>query len=152
LPYGRGGSPIQNLIIRGFTKAPLCVLKMTDVLDGGGIYASVEIELIGNVAEIFSRMASIVEELIVLICKTEPSPKEQIGEAVYFKRLTIDDNELLPIYSQKEMYDRIRMVDGLDYPRAYIKFGNLKLEFTEANFKEDENSLTAKVKVVDNVS
>ena len=33
LPYGRGGSPIQNLILEGFNKAPVCAIKMTSELD-----------------------------------------------------------------------------------------------------------------------
>ena len=32
LPYGRGGSPIQNLILKGLTSSPVCALKMTDIL------------------------------------------------------------------------------------------------------------------------
>ena len=38
LPYGRGGSPIQNLILNGFKEAPVCALKMTEGLDSGPIY------------------------------------------------------------------------------------------------------------------
>ena len=39
LPYGRGGSPIQNLIVRGhISPAPVCALKMVSGLDEGPIY------------------------------------------------------------------------------------------------------------------
>ena len=38
LPYGRGGSPIQNLILNGFKESPVCALRMTDELDAGPIY------------------------------------------------------------------------------------------------------------------
>ena len=30
LPYGRGGSPIQNLILKGFKKSPVCAIKMEE--------------------------------------------------------------------------------------------------------------------------
>ena len=43
LPYGRGGSPIQNLILRGFDEAPVCALKMTGDLDVGPIYTKRDI-------------------------------------------------------------------------------------------------------------
>ena len=33
LPYGRGGSPIQNLILNGYEYTPVCALKMTSDLD-----------------------------------------------------------------------------------------------------------------------
>ena len=39
LPYGRGGSPIQNLILENFSSSPVCALKMTSELDAGPIYA-----------------------------------------------------------------------------------------------------------------
>ena len=35
LPYGRGGSPIQNLILNGYEYSPVCALKMTSELDSG---------------------------------------------------------------------------------------------------------------------
>ena len=49
LPYGRGGSPIQNLILNGFKKSPVCALKMTNELDAGPIYKKFEISLEGSV-------------------------------------------------------------------------------------------------------
>jgi len=35
VPYGRGGSPLQNLIIRGHEKTKLTALRMTDEFDAG---------------------------------------------------------------------------------------------------------------------
>ena len=149
LPYGRGGSPIQNLILKGLKNSPVCALKMTDILDGGPIYDSFEVSLDGTISEIFSRIATCVEKLIVLICQNNPHPIEQNGEVVAFKRLSNSDNELLSKHSIKELYDRIRMVDGLDYPRAFINYGNHKIEFSEAYL--DGNHLLAKIKIVSKI-
>jgi methionyl-tRNA formyltransferase len=149
LPYGRGGSPIQNLIIKGLKNSPVCALKMTDILDGGPIYDSIEVSLDGTISEIFSRIAACIEKLIVLICQNNPHPIEQNGEVVAFKRLSNSDNELLSNHSIKELYDRIRMVDGLDYPRAFINYGNHKIEFSEACI--DGNHLLAKVKIISKI-
>ena len=149
LPYGRGGSPIQNLILKGLKKSPVCALKMTDIIDGGPIYDSFEISLDGTISEIFSRIAVCVEKLIVLICQNNLHPIEQNGEVVAFKRLSNSDNELHSNYSIKELYDRIRMVDGLDYPRAFINYGNHKIEFSEACL--DGNHLLAKVKIISKI-
>ena len=38
VPYGRGGSPIQNLIIRNHKKTKITALKMTDKIDAGWRY------------------------------------------------------------------------------------------------------------------
>lgn len=145
LPYGRGGSPIQNLILNGFENAPVCALKMTEVLDGGPIYDSLDVSLKGTVADIFTRIAFCVEKLIVSLCQNTPPPIEQTGKTVVFKRLSINDNELLSSYSVNELYDRIRMVDGLDYPRGYIYFGDYRIEFTEAKIENNELFASAKI-------
>ncbi len=145
LPFGRGGSPIQNLILRDVEKTPVCALRMTEILDGGPIYDSIEVTLDGTITEIFSRIAVCVEKLIIKICKENIEPKEQSGAVVSFNRLTYADNELKSEYSIKELYDRIRMVDGLDYQPAYLNFGKNKIEFTEAHY--DKNCLIAKIKV-----
>lgn len=148
LPYGRGGSPIQNLILKGFKKSPVCAIKMTGVLDGGPVYDSIEVSLEGTIFDIFSRIADCVEKLIVSICKNNPSPIEQHGDVVTFKRLSISDNELLSTHSINDLYDRIRMVDGLDYPKAYINYGDYKIEFSEATVEGDD--LFAKARIIKN--
>ena len=57
LPYGRGGSPIQNLIKRGFTSSPVCALKMAGGIDDGPIYDKEEISLkiLGKPLQAFDR-------------------------------------------------------------------------------------------------
>ena len=48
-----------------------------------------------------------------------------------------------------ELYNRIRMVDGEGYKKAYITFGDHKIEFSEA--KIVENNLFAKIRLVKDV-
>jgi methionyl-tRNA formyltransferase len=138
LPFGRGGSPIQNLILRNIEKTSLCALKMTEILDGGPIYDAIEVTLDGTITEIFSKIAACVEKLIVKICKENIEPQEQIGPIVTFNRLTYADNELKSEYSIKELYDRIRMVDGEGYKNAYINFGHYKIDLTESQIQNNE--------------
>lgn len=145
LPFGRGGSPIQNLILRDIEKTPVCALRMTEILDGGPIYDSIEVTLDGTITEIFSKIAVCVEKLIIRICQENIEPKKQNGFVFTFNRLTYADNELISEYTIKQLYDRIRMVDGLDYQRAYINFGKNKIEFTDAHL--DQNCLIAKIKL-----
>jgi methionyl-tRNA formyltransferase len=148
LPYGRGGSPIQNLIIRGLKTSPVCALKMTDVFDGGPIYDKKEVSLDGTINEIFSRIAKCVEELILNICNLNPVPIPQEGEVVSFQRLSYADNQLVEECSLRELYDRIRMVDGEGYKRAYISFGDYRIEFSDARLVNDE--LLAKIRMFRN--
>lgn len=144
LPYGRGGSPIQNMIIRNIKKSPVCAIRMTEIIDGGPIYESKNISLKGTISEIFFRIAKVIEQIIIRICKNNPKPTAQKGDIILFNRLKNTDNELLFTYSLKEIYNRIRMVDGEGYQKAYISFGDYRLDFSESYMANNE--LYAKVK------
>jgi methionyl-tRNA formyltransferase len=148
LPYGRGGSPIQNLIIRGFKKSPICALRMNQDIDSGPIYTKREICLDGDLRDIFKRMAEKIEEMIINICFEEPIPKNQEGKVELFSRLNYSDNEIKPSMSKKEIYDRIRMVDADDYQKAFIKFGSSRIILSKASLKNNE--LNAEMKLFDN--
>ena len=142
LPYGRGGSPIQNLIMEGIKASPVCAIKMTSKLDAGPIYASSDISLAGDLNSIFSRINDAVNELIVIISSEIPTPIEQVGEPHTFKRLTPGDNEITAGLKLEEIYDRIRMVDHPDYPRAFIMYGNIKIELCNALIDGDSMEAT----------
>src|SRR5688500_871868 len=38
LPFGRGGSPLQNLILRGITTTKLSAFRVAEELDAGPVY------------------------------------------------------------------------------------------------------------------
>lgn len=150
LPYGRGGSPIQNLILKGFTEAPVCAIKMTSRLDSGPIYFSKIISLNGNLDQIFKRLNKVVNEIIEQLICNLPEPKEQIGEPYIFKRLTFTENEIKKSMAISEIYDHIRMVDHKDYDKAYISFGKYKISFSNAELLN--NKINAKVTIFFNKS
>lgn len=145
LPYGRGGSPIQNLILKGFERAPVCALKMIKKLDAGPIYFKKSISLKGSLSSIFNRLNKAVNCLIYKIITTNKIPKEQKGTSYYFKRLNLEDNRLPLNIGLKEVYDRVRMLDDADYPKAFIEYGDIKLEFYNAKF--DNGNIKIKCKV-----
>ena len=145
LPYGRGGSPIQNLILKGFKSSPVCALKMTKELDSGPIYSKIEISLEGSLNTIFKRLNNAINDLIRKIITKKIIPTEQVGSAFLFKRLSEKDNEIPSNLNLEEIYDRIRMLDDDKYPNAYIKYGDKKIEFYDAKYKS--NSLSVKCKI-----
>lgn len=145
LPYGRGGSPIQNLILNGHREAPVCSLMVNGTLDGGPIYIKETVSLEGSLTQIFERINLSINKQINQIIENEPKPKAQKGEVVTFKRRNNLDNKI-PINSKLlDFYDRVRMLDHPEYPKSYIEHGTLRFEF-ENCFLED-NELVAKVKV-----
>ena len=146
LPYGRGGSPIQNLIIRGYEKTPVCALRMEEGVDAGPVYTKKEISLDGPLWKIFQRLNICVNQMIKELIRNLPEPKHQDGVVYSFKRLKRSDNAIHKNLSIKEIYDRIRMVDEPSYPSAFLEYGNIVLEFSDAKLDRDEISCKVKIK------
>ena len=138
LPYGRGGSPLQNLIIRGHKDTMLSALRMTQEVDAGPIYAKRRLSLEGTAGEIFSRAAPIVCEMIGWIAMNEPEPQPQAGTPTRFKRRKPDESALASQLDAVEIYDHIRMLDAPGYPKAFVEHGDWRLEFDRAQLVGDE--------------
>jgi methionyl-tRNA formyltransferase len=147
LPFGRGGSPIQNLIKSGYTKSPVCALAMSEGIDSGPIYDQIDISLNGSLFEIFGRLNDVVNILIIrLICHL-PKPKIQTGKVHLFKRLGHEDNEINHESDIEDFYDSIRMLDDPSYPNAYLNLENVCIEFSDPHRKSDE--LFCKVRIIE---
>ena len=145
LPFGRGGSPIQNLILRGFLTSPVCALKMTDTIDGGPIYLKRNVSLKGNLSEIFNRISNVINTMIKHLIKKKVIPKKQRGKIYYFERLNYKEGLLKQDLSLSKIYDKIRMLDSDQYPKAFIDLKNIKIELTNASFKKGIIKCDAKI-------
>lgn len=88
LPYGRGGGPIENLILRGHTETVITAHRMVEELDAGPVYATRgPVSLAGTKGEIQARFVVPVTAMIEAIVRDEPVPVPQVGEPVVFRRL-----------------------------------------------------------------
>lgn len=149
LPYGRGGSPLQNLIVRGHKETQISALKMTEKLDGGPIYMKHVLSLEGSAQEIYVRCADIIfREMIPLFLdqgKEKITPVPQTGEPVVFKRRKPGEGRITANMKTEQIYDYIRMLDAEGYPRAFIEFGDYRLEFEQAEISDDGEELSARV-------
>ncbi len=138
LPYGRGGSPIQNLIARGHKETMITALKMTSELDAGPVYLKRPLSLEGLAEEIFIRSSHIVAEMIKTIIMETPDPIEQAGEPFLFKRRVPTQSKVpLELDHYEELFDHVRMLDAFDYPRAYIVYGGFKYELSRPSLRTD---------------
>lgn len=140
LPYGRGGSPLQNLIIRGHKKTKMSALKVIDVVDGGPIYMKRDLSLEGTALEIFQRAVPIIGEMIKTIIFSPSEPEVQSGSVVEFKRRTEEESSIAfsKVDSIEELYNFIRMLDCPGYPPANFELKNFKFEFKEAKLNGNE--------------
>lgn len=152
LPFGRGGSPLQNLLVRGIYDTKISAIKVASKVDAGPIYFKESINISeGSADEIFARVSDIIyKKMIPKFISGTPIATEQIGEIVYFKRRTPEQSEIPNELNQRQIYDYIRMLDGEGYPSAYKIYDKGKVYYTNAKyfdgvvtaiaqFEEDEN-------------
>jgi len=144
VPYGRGGSPLQNLIIRGHKETQLTALKMTNDLDAGPVYLKETLSLHGSAHDVFTRAAPQIMELAFKIAKINPVAKEQVGEVTIFERRRPADSEIQEELNIEQLYDFIRMLDADTYPKAFINVRGYRFEFDDAKLGPT-GKLTARV-------
>lgn len=146
LPFGRGGSPLQNLIARKIVKTKISAIKCVKDLDAGPIYLKEHLGLLGSAQEIYERANKIIIEMIRSILKSNIQPIEQTGKVVTFKRRTPDQSEIKDIHDPNSLYDHIRMLDADGYPRAFLNYSGFRFEFSKSSINQ-EGDLIAEVKI-----
>jgi len=152
LPYGRGGSPFQNLITREVYNTKVSALKVDDGLDTGDIYIKEELDIaLGSAEENFIKISNIIFNIIIpKFLTSKLIAKPQDGDVVAFKRRQPKDSNIntSEALTFSKLYDFIRMLDAEGYPKAFIELKNLKIEFSEVNMKS--NKLTGRFEVIEN--
>lgn len=139
VPFGRGGSPIQNLIARGYKETKVTALRMTDKIDAGPVYLKRKLSLQGLAEEIFIRSSKIIAEMIKEIITNEPVPKAQKGKVVRFSRRTPDQSRI-PTNAKNlgMLFDHLRMLDAQEYPKAFIEHGGFRYEISHPALRTSE--------------
>ena len=139
LPYGRGGSPLQNLIIEKVYDTKISAIKVEEGLDTGDIYIKESFDIrMGSAEEIFIKLSEIIFfKMIPNILTNRPHPMKQEGQPVVFKRRKPQESNM---YDHKyatmvELYDFIRMLDAEGYPKAYLELDDFKIQFSEVHIK-----------------
>lgn len=125
LPKFRGGSPIQNQIIRNIKNSKVTLFKMNKRIDAGPIILSQKLSLSGHLNEIFERIINIGTKLTLKVFKKQYVLTAQNNNlATYFKRRKPSESEitLKEIKNKTSVYlkNKIRMLED-PYPNAYIK-------------------------------
>ena len=150
LPYGRGGSPLQNLIVRGVYNTKVSAIKVCSGIDAGPIYMKEPIDISeGNADSILSRISDVVfEKMIPRFLAGDLIPVKQEGNVVKFNRRKPEQSEIPDGLTQRQIYDYIRMLDGEGYPAAFKVYDKGKMLFTQASLKN--GVVTAQVQFVNN--
>ena len=113
LPYDRGGSPIQNQILKGVKNSIVNAIKMSGDVDAGPIYCSKPVTLQGSLTDIWLAIADqtkiLIRDCIVNDLKPTPQEASDINSNKRRKTSSIPVNSLSEII---EFYDHIRMLDA----------------------------------------
>lgn len=146
LPKFRGGSPIQNQLIRGLKSSAISIILADDIIDAGKIFFQKKISLKGYLDnihdEIISKGIFGTKKIINLLRQKKLKSKKQNNKlASHYNRRTPSMSEILikdfKKYEAEYFYNLIR---GLQkpYPMAYIKCkNNTKLYFEKVFFKKN---------------
>lgn len=145
VPYGRGGSPLQNLITAGHHQTKLTALRMVEEMDAGPVYTKKDLDLSGTAQDIYVRAGELSTEIIQWMISVEPEPVPQTGEAVTFRRRVPEQSRLPESADLAQLYDFIRMLDADGYPHAFLDHGCYRLEFRKARL--DQAELVSEVKI-----
>jgi len=145
VPFGRGGSPLQNLIVRGYHSTKLSALRMVEVLDAGPVYLKRELSLEGTAQEIYVRTSNLAATMIGELIERCPEPVEQIGQVVEFRRRKPAESRIPPGLALEDLHDFIRMLDADGYPRAFLETPGLRYEFSAAVLTEGTLQATVRI-------
>jgi methionyl-tRNA formyltransferase len=95
LPRWRGAAPVERAILAGDAETGVCLMRIEEGLDTGGIYASVSTpiqpdETAGQLRERLTTLGTrLLLEHLPRVPETEPVPQE--GEPTYAEKLTVDE-------------------------------------------------------------
>jgi methionyl-tRNA formyltransferase len=132
VPFGRGGSPLQNLIARGHRQTKMTALRMVSEMDAGPVYGKEDLSLEGNGEEILIRATHIAAGMIARIAAEEPTPVAQTGAPTVFARRRPEESAIPPLPSLDRLHDFVRMLDADGYPHAFIDHGGFRYAFRRA--------------------
>jgi methionyl-tRNA formyltransferase len=121
VPFGRGGSPLQNLISRGIYETKITALRCEQGLDAGPVYMKRPLSLYGTAQEIYMRAALVIEDMIATIIHEEPEPAPQSGDVVEFSRRTPEESDISGLLSLGKIFHKISMLEAEGNPRAFME-------------------------------
>jgi methionyl-tRNA formyltransferase len=147
VPFGRGGSPLQNLIVRGFEATKLTALRCVEEMDAGPVYLQRDLSLLGTAEEILLRASAVIGGMIKEIALQRPAPVPQSGEPTIFKRRKPADGDLGKAGTLEEAHDLVRMLDADGYPRAFADIGPFRIEFSRSSLRRGEILADARISI-----
>jgi methionyl-tRNA formyltransferase len=140
LPRWRGAAPVERAILTGDTETGVCLMRLEEGLDTGGIYASVStpIEPEETAGELRARLTALGTRLLLehlpLVPETEPVP--QGGEPTYAEKLSVDEFRIDGSRPAPEVARVVRA--GNPRPGAWMVVGGKRVKVWRARLESGE--------------
>jgi methionyl-tRNA formyltransferase len=135
LPFGRGGSPLQNLILNKIQSTKISAIKVVKDIDAGDVYLKKDLFIgSGSAKKIFINMSKIIFfDMIPEILSEKYKLIKQEGEITTFKRRKPKESNLTnnQFKTLADIYDFIRMLDADGYPKAFIELNHFFVNFSK---------------------
>ena len=145
LPYGRGGSPLQHLILRGHRRTHLTAFQLGPAFDAGPVYLKQPVSLDGSAQDIYERISHVAARMVRRIIQHRLIPVPQRGRAVVFRRRRPQESRIPRLTTAARLHDFIRMLDAEGYPRAFLDHEGFRYEFSRAS--QSNGRLVARVRI-----
>tara|TARA_R100001510_G_C7647150_1_gene204482 strand:+ start:888 stop:1799 length:912 start_codon:yes stop_codon:yes gene_type:complete len=140
LPYGKGRSPLNWSIIRGFNQVFFNLFKYEPKVDSGNIYSTIKFEINkwDNIKSIKMKDLIVTRSQVLKLINDYKnnndiklySQRDDIEETFFLKR-TPKDGKINLNLSCKEIYNLIRAVSK-PFPGAFLTYGDSKLIIWDA--------------------
>lgn len=140
LPQFRGGSPIQNQILKKIYQTKLSAFRINNTIDGGDVCMKSNISLNGKAKDIYVSVEKKALEMIKKLSKKKKIIfKKQIGMPSFYLRRKASQSNINYVINKNinSIYDFVRMLDADGYPRAFLKMGNKKIEMYDVSCKSN---------------
>lgn len=133
LPRWRGAAPIQRAIMAGDTKTGVCLMKMEEGLDTGGIFVSESVDITDQTTfdllsdELLELSKNLLRENLIKIANGELTAKPQSESGItYAKKIK---NEEARIDFKRPASEVLRFIHGLSsVPGAFTTFEGKRLK------------------------
>lgn len=116
LPKYRGASPFQTAIMNGDRISGVCLMKMEEGLDTGGVHMCREFPIGENdaTADILKIASGITIEMLseFLDAPGKYPPQPQAGEPTYTRKWTGDDERIDWSRAPREIHNQVRSIGG----------------------------------------
>jgi methionyl-tRNA formyltransferase len=135
LPRWRGAAPVERAILAGDAETGVCLMRIEEGLDTGGVYASASTPIGADetAGQLRARLVDLGTDLLLEHLPRIPSiePEPQRGQPTYAEKLSVDEFQIDPRRPVAELARLVRA--GNPRPGAWMVVGGKRVKVWAAH-------------------